>query len=180
MNITFCIGGAIGAALMPSWVLNMRSNFDVSVCCVLSPAAERFVSKQALSAISGQRALGDEEWISDCGVIHHKELAYWSDIILVSPASLNMMSDMNRLASFSLVLAIVAFSSAPVLIVPAVSGPVVNKPAYTILLESLRNKSMTIIEPSDPIGSIALSGFNKEKGGMATYEDLMKKLRNHI
>lgn len=24
MNITFCIGGAIGAALMPSWVLNIR------------------------------------------------------------------------------------------------------------------------------------------------------------
>ncbi|CED91193.1 flavoprotein [Actinomyces succiniciruminis] len=175
MNLLIIITGAVGAALMPTWVLQLRSDYDISIRCVLTPSAERFLSPNAMAAITGQPTYLESSW-GVSGRAIHKELAYWADKVLVAPASLNSMSKIMQLDSSNLALATVAFTAAPTYIVPAVSGPVTRKDRYKELLASLR-KDYTLILPSMNDASVSLVDFNPEEGGMATYEDVKSKLQ---
>lgn len=173
-NLLAVITGAVGAALMPTWMLQLRSDYGISIRCVLTPSAERFLSSKAMAAITGQPTYLESTW-QVSGKALHKELAYWADKVLVAPASLNSMSKIRQLDSSNLALAVVAFTVAPTYIVPAVSGPVTRKDRYKELLASLR-KDYTLILPSTN-KSVSLVSFNPEEGGMATYEDVRSKLQ---
>ncbi|WP_127842281.1 flavoprotein [Actinomyces wuliandei] len=168
------ITGAVGAALMPAWMLQLRNDHDISIKCVLTPSAEHFLSTNAMSAITGQQTYLESSW-QVSGKATHKELAYWADKVLVAPASLNSMVKIKQLSSSNLALAAIAFTVAPVYIVPAVSGPIVKKRRYKELLESLESDH-TLILPSTEGSSVSLVNFSKEEGGMATYEDVRAQM----
>lgn len=175
LNLLTVVTGAVGAALMPTWMLQLRRDYSVSIKCVLTPNAERFITSNALAAITGEQVYVDSLWQVE-GKVVHKELAYWADKILVSPASLNSMTKISQLDSSSLALAVIAFSSAPTYIVPAVSGPVTRKDRYKALLNNLE-QDHTLILPSKNGTSVSLVNFGTEEGGMASYEDVTQKLR---
>ncbi|WP_158082839.1 flavoprotein [Actinomyces gaoshouyii] len=44
MNIVLVVTGAIGASLIPSWVLRMRREFKSELRCITTRSAEKYAS----------------------------------------------------------------------------------------------------------------------------------------
>lgn len=174
-NALFVITGAIGASLMPTWLLDVRQQQDWDIQCVLSPGAEHFVSATALAAITGSNVYTTDDWWTRTGSVLHKEMAYWADFVIVAPASLNFLSSMAALASGDLARATVAFGAAPTFVLPAVSGPVAEKASYRRMLDALSQDGHRIVLPASP--SVSLHGFAPESGGMATLDDLYLSIK---
>src|SRR5579864_7676225 len=67
--------GAIGCAFLPGWVVWLRRTFSVDIRAILSRNAERFVTLEALAALTGRPAIGESNLDNFRGRILHVELA---------------------------------------------------------------------------------------------------------
>ncbi len=113
-------GGGIAAYKLPELVRALRGAGH-EVRCMLTPAAANFVSALSLGAVSGapvRQSLLDP---GEEGEIGHIELADWADLIVVAPATADLMARMAQGLADDLVTTVLLASRAPVLIAPAMN-----------------------------------------------------------
>lgn len=85
--------GALGAAFLPFWLNWLRGAYPaLETRLVVTRSAERFVTREALSAVGGSPAMRDE-WPDDLETgTRHVELAQWPDVVAVYPASMHFIA----------------------------------------------------------------------------------------
>jgi phosphopantothenoylcysteine decarboxylase/phosphopantothenate--cysteine ligase len=120
VRVTLIIGGGIAAYKSLDLIRRLKERL-IRVHCVLTKAATQFVTPLAASALSGERAytdLFDPESEFDAG---HIRLARDCDLIVVAPATADLMSKMARGAADDLASAILLAASRPILLAPAMN-----------------------------------------------------------
>jgi phosphopantothenoylcysteine decarboxylase/phosphopantothenate--cysteine ligase len=120
VRVTLIIGGGIAAYKSLDLIRRLKERL-IRVHCVLTKAATQFVTPLAASALSGERAytdLFDPESEFDAG---HIRLARDCDLIVVAPATADLMSKMARGAADDLASAILLALSRPILLAPAMN-----------------------------------------------------------
>ena len=94
-NVLLGISGGIAAYKTPELVRRLRDR-GAEVQIVLTHSAREFVTETSLQAVSG-RPVRSNIWDKDAeAAMSHIELARWADVVLIAPATAEMMS---RLAS---------------------------------------------------------------------------------
>ena len=136
--------GALPVALLPGWVLCLRQWFGWQVRVCLTWSAARLVSPTALAALSGSAVHGPEP-DDEPGVVRHRELAEWADLVLVAPATGNFVAQCAQGQASNLALTVVAFTQAPVVLVPSLAAPVLDKPSTRRNLETLREDGRIVL-----------------------------------
>jgi len=119
-RVTLIIGGGIAAYKALDLIRRLNER-HIRVRCVLTKAATQFVTPLAASALSGERAytdLFDPESEFDAG---HIRLARDCDLIVVAPATADLMSKMARGAADDLASAVLLAASRPILLAPAMN-----------------------------------------------------------
>jgi len=119
-RVTLIIGGGIAAYKALDLIRRLKER-HIRVRCVLTKAATQFVTPLAASALSGERAytdLFDPESEFDAG---HIRLARDCDLIVVAPATADLMSKMAHGAADDLASAILLAASRPILLAPAMN-----------------------------------------------------------
>lgn len=141
--------GAIGVALIPGWVLYLREAFkwDIRVC--LTWSAEQLVSPAALAALSGHPVHGTSTTPDLEGVVRHRELAEWADLVIVAPATGNYIAKLAQGIADSLALTVVAFTDAPIVLVPSLTESVATNPATKRNLRSLHADGFHLVPTAD-------------------------------
>jgi phosphopantothenoylcysteine decarboxylase/phosphopantothenate--cysteine ligase len=145
-RILLAISGGIAAYKAPELVRALRRNGH-EVRCALTPEAERFVSVLSLQAVSGfsvRRALFDP---GEEGEIDHIGLADWADLVLVAPATANVLAKMAHGLSDDLVTAVLLATRAPILVAPAMNVNMWSHPATQENLERLRDRGVSTVGP---------------------------------
>lgn len=164
-RVFFSITGAISAALMPSWLLYLRGKYGWDIRTALTPRAERFVTPEALSAISGNPCLTEGQWFSTDGSILHRDLAANSDLVVLGPATLNSLNKLAAGICNNLALTIPAFTDAPVVVVPSISFDVFERSKVQQAIRSLTVDGANVMTPGQ---AVTLSDFNTSGGGTPT------------
>src|SRR5437879_4346566 len=91
MHIVLGVTGGIAAYKAPDLVRRLRdTGADVRV--ILTPNAARFVSPLSLAAVSGHGVIIEQWGDSGRGGVDHIELARWADLMLVAPATANIIA----------------------------------------------------------------------------------------
>src|SRR6187549_1993647 len=91
MKIVLGVSGGIAAYKAPELVRRLQdAGADVRV--VLTPNATRFVAPMALAAVSHHGIVIDQWGDSDKGGVDHIELARWADVLLIAPATANIIA----------------------------------------------------------------------------------------
>src|SRR5437762_14238534 len=119
-RVTLIIGGGIAAYKALDLIRRLKDR-HIHVRCVLTKAAQQFVTPLSASALSNERVytdLFDAESEFDAG---HIRLARECDLIVVAPATADLMAKMAQGHADDLASAILLAASRPILLAPAMN-----------------------------------------------------------
>src|SRR6516164_9445337 len=154
-RVTLIIGGGIAAYKALDLIRRLKER-HIRVRCVLTKAATQFVTPLAASALSGERAytdLFDPESEFDAG---HIRLARDCDLIVVAPATADLMSKMAHGLADDLASAILLAASRPILLAPAMNPMMWSNAATRRNVAQLERDGIKLVGPS--VGEMAEAG----------------------
>jgi phosphopantothenoylcysteine decarboxylase/phosphopantothenate--cysteine ligase len=148
MNIVLGVSGGIAAYKTPDLVRRLQ-DVGADVRVILTPNAARFVSPLSLSAVSGHGVSADPWGDPATGGVDHVELARWSDLLLIAPATANILAKLAvGIADDALSTYAVAHRGM-VAVAPAMNTFMLLHPTVQQNIEILRKRGVTIIEPDE-------------------------------
>jgi len=132
---------------------------DVQV--VLTRNAERLVGAPTFRALTGNPVLVgvfDEPYEKQIAHIH---AAQTPDLIVVAPATANMLAKMAAGIADDMLSTILLAATAPVLVAPAMNSAMLAHPATQANLATLRARGVGIIEPGFGVLACRTEGYGK-------------------
>ena len=154
-RVTLIIGGGIAAYKALDLIRRLKER-HIDVRCVLTKAAQQFVTPLAASALSHERVytdLFDAESEFDAG---HIRLARECDLIVVAPATADLMAKMAQGHADDLASAILLAANRPILLAPAMNPLMWNNAATRRNVLQLRRDGVAMIGPN--AGEMAEAG----------------------
>jgi phosphopantothenoylcysteine decarboxylase/phosphopantothenate--cysteine ligase len=154
-RITLIIGGGIAAYKALDLIRRLKDR-GFSVRCVLTSAAQKFVTPLAAGALSHQRCytdLFDPQSEFDAG---HIRLARDCDLIVVAPATADLMAKMAQGHADDLASAILLAANRPILLAPAMNPLMWNNAATRRNVAQLQRDGVAMIGPN--AGEMAEAG----------------------
>jgi len=148
-RILVAVSAGIAAYKTPELVRKLvRAGHGVR--CVLTPDATRFVSPLVLETLTGHPAGADLFSGAAAGrasEIDHIALADWAELVIVAPATANVLARMTAGMADDLVTAILLATRAPILVAPAMNVNMWQHPATRSNLETLRERGVRSVGP---------------------------------
>jgi phosphopantothenoylcysteine decarboxylase/phosphopantothenate--cysteine ligase len=146
MNIVLGISGGIAAYKTPELVRRLRERGgDVQI--VMTASAEEFVTSTSLQAVSGhpiRTNLWDKEAEAS---MSHIELARWADLVLIVPATAEIMARLAGGGAPDLLTTLCLATEAPIAIAPAMNRVMWSNPAVQANRNTLEERGVKILGP---------------------------------
>ncbi len=142
LGITGCIG-----AYKAAEVLRGLQRAGVAVRVVMTRNATEFVRPLTFEALSGQPVIVGMYDRPDYATIEHIALAREADLLLVAPATANLVARFAQGLADDFLSTVYLSNTNPVLLAPAMNVEMWNHPATQANLETLRRRGVEIIEP---------------------------------
>ena len=149
-RILLIVSGSI-AAYKALELTRLLRKAGATVTGVLTAGGARFVTKEALAGITGQR-VHDDLWAAEAE-IGHIRLARLPDAVVVAPASADLLAKMAHGLADDLASTILLATRAPVLVAPAMNPAMWEHPATRANLAALRDRGVAVAGPG--IGAMA-------------------------
>ena len=154
-RVTLIIGGGIAAYKALDLIRRLKER-HIHVRCVLTRAAQQFVTQLTASALSNERCytdLFDPESEFDAG---HIRLARECDLIVVAPATADLMAKIAQGHADDLASAILLAANRPILLAPAMNPLMWNNAATRRNVAQLERDGIAFIGPN--AGEMAEAG----------------------
>ncbi|WP_103064430.1 bifunctional phosphopantothenoylcysteine decarboxylase/phosphopantothenate--cysteine ligase CoaBC [Actinomyces qiguomingii] len=148
------VSGSIAAYKAPSVIRSLRAAGH-EVRTVPTPAALRFIGAPALAAVTG--APVQSGVFEDPAAVAHVETGEWAELVLVAPASADLLARAAAGRADDLLTATLLTTTAPVVMAPAMHTQMWNHPATRENVATLRRRGVTIIDPDS--GPLTGTGY---------------------
>ena len=147
-RILLIISGGIAAYKGPDLVRRLRER-GASVRCVLTAGGAKFVSPLALSTVSGDKVYQELFSLIDEREIGHIELSRDADILVVAPASANILAKMVQGQADDIATTALLATDKPVVVAPAMNIRMWEHAATQVNVAELRTRGVTILGPAE-------------------------------
>jgi phosphopantothenoylcysteine decarboxylase / phosphopantothenate---cysteine ligase len=147
-KILLVVGGGIAAYKSLDLIRRLRER-GASVRCILTAGAQRFITPLAAAGISGQRAHTDLFDREDEAEIGHIRLARDADLVVVAPATANLMAKMAGGHADDLASTVLLATTLPVLVAPAMNVRMWLHPVTQRNLALLRADGVRVVGPNE-------------------------------
>ncbi len=146
MHVLLGITGGIAAYKTPDLVRRLREH-GADVQIVMTKSAEEFVTETALQAVSG-RPVRSNLWDREAeAAMSHIELARWADVVLIAPATAEVMARIVSGAAPDLLTTICLATEAPIALAPAMNHVMWNNPATQANRAVLEQRGIHLLGP---------------------------------
>lgn len=145
-RILLAVTGGIAAYKAPELVRTLRRAGN-AVRCAMTPNAVQFVAPLTLQAVSGQAVRTQLFDPVEEGGIDHIALADWADLVVVAPATANILAKLAHGLADDLVSTVALATRAPMLVAPAMNLNMWLHPATQNNMTTLRQRGVRIIGP---------------------------------
>jgi phosphopantothenoylcysteine decarboxylase / phosphopantothenate---cysteine ligase len=142
LGVTGCIG-----AYKACEVLRDLQKREIDVHVVMTAAATRFVSPMTFEALSHHPVFTDQFALGEQSDIRHISLADAADLLLVAPATANVLGKFARGIADDALSTLYTATIAPVVVAPAMNVNMFGHPAVVENLEILRGRGVRVVEP---------------------------------
>jgi phosphopantothenoylcysteine decarboxylase/phosphopantothenate--cysteine ligase len=142
LGVTGCI-----AAYKACEVLRELQRCEVDVHVVMTEAATRFVGPMTFEALSRHPVFHDQWALGANSDIRHISLADGADLLLVAPATANIIGKMARGIADDALSTLYTATKAPTVVAPAMNVNMYDHPAIQENLAILRSRGVGVVEP---------------------------------
>ncbi|MBO8176475.1 MAG: bifunctional phosphopantothenoylcysteine decarboxylase/phosphopantothenate--cysteine ligase CoaBC [Bacillus sp. (in: Bacteria)] len=147
-RILLCVTG--GIAVYKACALTSKltqQGADVKV--MMSQSAKQFVTPLTFQALSRNEVYDDTFDEKNPKVIAHIDLADWADLVLVAPATANMIGKLANGIADDMISTTLLATTAPVWIAPAMNVHMYDHPAVKKNIATLASYGYRFVEPSE-------------------------------
>jgi len=146
-KIILGVSGGIAAYKTPELVRRLKDR-GAEVQVVLTRSAARFVTETTLQAVSGLPVRSDL-WDSGAeAAMGHIELARWADLVLIAPATAEIMARLASGSAPDLLATLCLATEAPIVIAPAMNHVMWMNPAVQENRQKLADRGVRILGPA--------------------------------
>jgi phosphopantothenoylcysteine decarboxylase/phosphopantothenate--cysteine ligase len=147
-RITLVIGGGIAAYKSLELIRRLRDR-DAAVTPVMTRAAAEFVTPLSVAALAGEKVRSDLFDLTDEAEMGHIQLSRVADLIVVAPATADLMARMAGGRADDLASTLLLATDTRVLIAPAMNVRMWQHPATRRNLAQLRADGVLLVGPND-------------------------------
>ena len=174
-NILLGISGSI-AAYKSAFLTRLLVKAGANVKVVMTPASKDFITPLTLSTLSKNPVYSEFTFGNQGEWNNHVELAQWADLILIAPATADIIAKMANGICDNLLLAVYLSAKSNVIVAPAMDLDMFKHPATKNNLKKLESFGNTIIPPDS--GELASGLFGE--GRMAEPEAIIQFVSEFI
>ncbi len=173
MNIILGVTGSIAAYKAADIINKLKPNHNVTV--VMSTSATKFITPLTLQTLSGNKVYIDTFDDEDANV-SHIDLALNADLILIAPATANIISKYcYGICDDLLSTILTVVSHNKVMIAPAMNTNMLTNPTISENIERLSQKNVSFIEPRESLLACNVYGT----GALATVETICQAVESY-
>ena len=170
-RIILGVTGGIAAYKTPALVRRLKDR-GVEVQVVLTRSAREFVTETTLQAVSGL-SVRDNLWDKEAeAAMGHIELARWADLVLISPATAEIMSRLASGSAPDLLTTLCLATESPIAIAPAMNHVMWANDAVQENRRRLEERGVRILGPDDGDQACGETGL----GRMVSPDDIVASL----
>ena len=172
-KILLCVSGGIAAYKAIDLASRLRKAGH-AVKTVLTPNAVKFVTPLNFAAITGESV--HTGLFDDSDPIPHIDLADWADLVVIAPATANLIAKAVHGLADDLCSAALLAHTKPKLWVPAMNVNMYRHPATQANLETLKTRGDHILEP---VSGLLACGY-EGKGKYPPNEEVMAAIECYL
>ena len=146
-RVLLIVGGGI-AAYKALEVARRLQDHDITVTGVMTAGAQQFITPLSLSALTARKTFTDLFSLTDEAEMGHIRLAREADLVLVAPATANLMARAANGMADDLATTILLATDSPVLMAPAMNPAMWANPATQDNLARLRARDVNFVGPA--------------------------------
>ncbi len=170
-RILLIIGGGIAAYKCMQMIRDL-SRRGATVRCVLTRAAKEFVTPLTVAGLSGQKVYDQLFSLTDEAEMGHIQLSRDADLLVVAPATANIMAKMAHGQADDLASTLLLATDKPVLIAPSMNVRMWLHAATQRNLAQLLSDGIYCVDPNE--GSMACGEYGP--GRMAEPSQIIEKI----
>ncbi|PTQ70770.1 bifunctional phosphopantothenoylcysteine decarboxylase/phosphopantothenate--cysteine ligase CoaBC [Celeribacter persicus] len=174
-TILLIIGGGIAAFKSLDLIRRLREE-GVRVLPVLTKAAEEFVTPLSVSALAAEKVYRDLFDLTDEAEMGHIELSRAADLVVVSPATADLLGKMAGGLANDLASTLLMATDKPVLVAPAMNVRMWEHPACQRNVSTLKSDGVLFVGPEE--GSMACGEFGP--GRLSEVPDIIAAIRSAL
>lgn len=151
-RVVLGVTGSISAYKMAN-VASMLKKMNCDVHVVMTENAEQFITPVTFETLTKNPCLRDSFIRTNPVDIHHITLGQTADVILVAPASADVIGKMAHGIADDLLTSVIVAATCPVLVAPAMNTHMYHNPIVQDNIKRLGKFGFSLIEPS--VGRLA-------------------------
>tara|TARA_B110000914_G_C15512654_1_gene471612 strand:+ start:1635 stop:2834 length:1200 start_codon:yes stop_codon:yes gene_type:complete len=170
-KILLIVSGGIAAYRSLDLIREIKRRGD-DVTCVLTKSATQFVQPLSFGALSQNKVYTDLFDLESETNIGHIKLSRNADLVVLAPATANILAKMSYGISDSLATSILLANNKPLLIAPSMNVKMWNNPSTKNNIEKLKKYGHIFVGPDE--GEMACGEVGS--GKMSKVEDIYKEI----
>ncbi len=159
-RIVLIVSGGIAAYKSLELIRRLKEQ-DIAVRCVLTRGGAQFVTPLSLAALSEDKVYQDLFSLTDEQEMGHIQLSRQADLIVVSPASADILAKMAAGMADDLATTVLLATDKPVLVAPAMNVRMWDHPATQANLATLTARGVSVIGPDEGPMACGEFGFGR-------------------
>jgi phosphopantothenoylcysteine decarboxylase/phosphopantothenate--cysteine ligase len=171
LGITGCIG-----AYKAAFLIRLLKKEGTEVKVLMTDSAKQFITPLTLETLSENPV--NSELFPETGyyTTHHISLAEWADLILIAPATGNIIGKIASGIADDLLTTVFMAAQSPVMIAPAMNTQMYTNPVVQDNMKKLLNLGYKFVDPT--VGEMACKTYGV--GRLAEPEEILDHVINHF
>ena len=172
-NVLLIVTGGIAAEKVPE-LINILRNQDCKVRCILTHSGSKFISAEELTKLTGAPTYQEMFFTNKNEKMEHIYLSRESDLILVAPATANIIAKIANGIADDLASTTLLANDKPIFIAPSMNVMMWKNPATQINLKKVLSQGIVSIGPES--GLLACGEIGE--GRMCEPETIVNYIKN--
>ena len=174
-KILLIITGGIAAYKTLDLIRSFVSQ-NIEVKTILTKTAEEFVTPLSISSLSKNKVYRNQFDINEEAEMDHIALSRWADLILIAPATANIIENIANGSANDFINTIILASNKKIFLAPAMNVKMWENEATQINITKLESRNFILIGPS--IGQLACGEYGE--GRMASVNEIEFTIKNYF
>ena len=174
-KILLIISGGIAAYKTLDLIRSLASqNFEVKT--ILTKTAEKFVTPLSISSLSKNKVYQNKFDLNEEIEMDHIALSRWADLILVAPATANILENIANGSANDFINTVILASDKKIFFAPAMNVKMWENKATQSNILKLKSRDFIFIGPS--VGELACGEYGE--GRMASLDEIEITIKNYF